>query len=142
MMAKVKKGDKVRAHYRGTLDDGTEFDNSAGGDPIEFEVGSGALIPGFELAVVGMEAGEKKTLTLSVDEAYGPRREELLLTVPRDEVPADLDAAVGESLVLERNGQEIQVIVKSISDTGLTLDANHPLAGRDLVFEIEMIDIV
>ena len=141
-MAKVKKGDKVKAHYRGTLDDGTEFDNSAGGDPIEFEVGSGALIPGFESAVVGMEAGEKKTFTLSVDEAYGPRRDELLLTVPRDEVPSDLDAAVGESLVLERNGQEMQVIVKNVSDTGLTLDANHPLAGRDLIFEIEMLEIV
>ena len=141
-MAKVKKGDKIKAHYRGTLDDGTEFDNSAGGDPIEFEVGSGALIPGFESAVVGMEAGEKKTLTIPVDEAYGPRRDELLLTVPRDEVPTDLDAAVGESLVLERNGQEIQVIVKNVSETGLTLDANHPLAGRDLIFEIEMLEIV
>ena len=141
-MAKVKKGDKIKAHYRGTLDDGTEFDNSAGGDPIEFEVGSGALIPGFESAVVGMEAGEKKTLTIPVDEAYGPRRDELLLTVPRDEVPPDLDAAVGESLVLERNGQEIQVIVKNVSETGLTLDANHPLAGRNLIFEIEMLEIV
>ena len=141
-MAKVKKGDKVKAHYRGTLDDGSEFDNSAGGDPIEFEVGSGGLIPGFESAVVGMEAGEKKTFTLSVDEAYGPRRDELLLTVSRDEVPSDLDAAVGESLVLERDGQEIEVIVKNVSDTGLTLDANHPLAGRDLIFEIEMIEIV
>jgi len=141
-MAKVKKGDKIKAHYRGTLDDGTEFDNSAGGDPIEFEVGSGALIPGFESAVVGMEAGEKKTLTVPVDEAYGPRRDELLLTVPRDEVPSDLDAAVGESLVLERNGQEIEVIVKNVSETGLTLDANHPLAGRDLIFEIEMLEIV
>ena len=140
-MAKVKKGDKVKAHYRGTLADGTEFDNSAGRDPIEFEVGSGALIPGFESAVVGMEAGDKKTFTIPVDEAYGPRRDELLLTVPKDQVPPDLDAGVGDSLVLERNGQEIQVVVKNVSDTGLTLDANHPLAGRDLVFEIEVLEV-
>lgn len=141
-MAKVKKGDKVKAHYKGTLADGTEFDNSAGGDPIEFEVGSGSLIPGFESAVVGMECGEKRTFTVPADEAYGPRRDELLLTIPKDEVPPDLDAEVGDSLVLERNDQEIQVTVKNISDTGLTLDANDPLAGKDLVFEVEIVEIV
>lgn len=141
-MAQVKKGDKVKAHYKGTLTDGTEFDNSTGKGPIEFEVGSGTLIQGFENAVVGMSPGEKKTFTVPVDEAYGPRRDELLLTVPKEQVPPDLNAAVGDALVLEREGQEIQVRVKEVTDTGVTLDANHPLAGEDLVFEIELVDIV
>jgi len=140
-MAQVKKGDKVKAHYKGTLTDGTEFDNSAGKAPIVFEVGSGTLIPGFESAVVGMAPGEKKTFTVPVDDAYGPRRDELLLTVPKDQVPPDLDANVGDSLVLEREGQEIQVQVKDVTDTGLTLDANHPLAGKELIFEIELVEI-
>jgi len=140
-MAHVKDGDKVKAHYRGTLKDGTEFDNSSEKDPIEFEVGSGTLIPGFEKAVVGMAPGEKKTFTIPVDEAYGDRRDELLLTVPKDQVPPDLGANVGDDLVLERDEQEIHVKVIEVNDTGLTLDANHPLAGEDLIFEIELLEI-
>ena len=140
-MAQVKKGDKVKAHYKGTLPDGTEFDNSGGKKPIEFEVGSGTLIPGFESAVVGMAPGEKKTFTVAVDDAYGPRRDELLLTVSKDQVPPDLEANIGDSLVLEREGQEIEVQVKDVTDTGITLDANHPLAGKELVFEIELVEI-
>jgi peptidylprolyl isomerase len=141
-MAQVKKGDTVKAHYRGTLKDGTEFDNSAGGDPIEFEVGSGKLIPGFEKAVEGMAPGDKKTFTIPVADAYGPRRDELLLAVPSEQVPPDLKPSVGDDLVLERNGQEIRVRVTEVKDTGITLDANHPLAGEDLVFEIELVEIV
>lgn len=141
-MAQVKVGDKVKAHYKGTLTDGTEFDNSTGADPIAFEVGSGKLIPGFEDAVVGMAPGDKKTVTIPVDDAYGPRRDELLLSVPKEEVPSDLDADVGDDLVLERNGQEITVRVQQVNDEGMTLDANHPLAGQDLTFEIELVAIV
>jgi peptidylprolyl isomerase len=141
-MAQVKNGDKVKAHYKGILKDGTEFDNSEGKDPIEFEVGSGKLIAGFEKAVLGMEPGDKKTFTVPVDEAYGPRRDELLLTVPKEQVPPDLEPKVGDPLVLQREGREIQVRVQDVTDTGITLDANHPLAGQDLVFEIELLEIV
>lgn len=141
-MTQVKLGDKVKAHYKGTLDDGTEFDSSFGRDPIEFEVGSGTLIPGFENAVVGMAAGDTKTVTIAVDDAYGPRRDDLVLKVPNEQVPPDLEANVGDQLVLERNGQEIRVSVEAVSDSGITLDANHPLAGKDLTFEIEIVEIV
>ena len=141
-MTQVKVGDKVKAHYKGTLGDGTEFDNSNGKDPIEFEVGSGTLIPGFEHAVVGMAVGDKKTVTIAVEDAYGDRRDELLLEVPKEQVPPDLNANVGDELVLERNGQEIRVRVQEVNDAGITLDANHPLAGEDLIFEIELVEIV
>jgi len=141
-MAQVKVGDTVKAHYKGTLTDGTEFDNSSGRDPIEFEVGSGKLIPGFENAVVGMEPGETKTVTIPVEDAYGQRRDELMLEVPKEQVPPDLDASVGDDLVLERNGQEIRVRVEKVNDQGMTLDANHPLAGEDLTFEIELVEII
>jgi peptidylprolyl isomerase len=141
-MAEVKVGDKVKAHYKGTLGDGTEFDNSNGNDPIQFEVGSGTLIPGFEDAVVGMAPGDKKTVNIPVDNAYGPRNDELMLEIPKDQVPPDLDAIVGDDLVLERNGQEIRVRVHEVGDEGIILDANHPLAGKDLTFEIELVEIV
>lgn len=141
IMAQAKKGDTVKVHYKGTLTDGTEFDNSTGRDPLEFAVGSGALIPGFEKAVEGMAPGEKKTFTIPVNEAYGPHREELILTVPREQVPPDLSPSVGEHLVLEREGQELRVVVVESSDEGIKLDANHPLAGEDLVFEVELLEI-
>jgi peptidylprolyl isomerase len=142
LMAQVKVGDTVKAHYKGTLENGTVFDNSNGRDPIEFEVGSGKVIPGFEKAVVGMEPGDKKTVTIAVGDAYGDRRDELLLEVPKEQVPPDLDANVGDDLVLERNGQEIRVRVQDVNDAGMTLDANHPLAGEELTFEIELVEIV
>ena len=141
-MAEVKVGDKVKAHYKGTLGDGTVFDNSNGKDPIQFEVGSGKLIPGFEDAVVGMAPGDKKTVTIPVDNAYGPRHDELLLEVTKEQVPSDLEAIVGDDLVLERDGQEIRVRVHVVDDEGITLDANHPLAGKDLTFDIELVEIV
>jgi peptidylprolyl isomerase len=141
-MTQVKNGDKVKVHYKGTLKDGTEFDSSAGREPIEFEVGSGTVIPGFEKAVEGMAAGESKTITIPVDEAYGPRRDELILPVPKDQIPPDVDPAVGEHLVLEREGQEFRVVVVESSEEGIKLDANHPLAGEDLIFEVELLEIV
>jgi peptidylprolyl isomerase len=141
-MAQAKKGDTVKVHYKGTLTDGTEFDNSAQREPIEFALGSGTLIPGFEKAVEGMAPGESKTFTISVDEAYGPRREELIMTIPRDQIPPDLNPSFGEHLVLEREGQEIRVVVVESNEEGVQLDANHPLAGEDLVFEINLLEIV
>jgi peptidylprolyl isomerase len=141
-MTQAKVGDKVKAHYKGTLADGTEFDNSSDRDPIEFEVGSGTLISGFENAIVGMAPGETKTVTIAVDDAYGPRRDELILDVPKERVPPDLDAKVGDDLVLERDGQQIRVRVQEVNDEGMTLDANHPLAGENLTFEIELVEIV
>ncbi len=141
-MAEVKDGDKVKVHYKGTLKDGSEFDNSAGNDPIEFTVGEGRVIPGFEKAVVGMTAGESKTVTIPVDDAYGHSREELLLTVERDTIPPDLEPVVGDDLVLEQEDREIHVRVIEVNEEHVTLDANHPLVGEDLIFEIELVEVV
>jgi peptidylprolyl isomerase len=141
-MAKVKHGDKVRVHYKGTLKNGSEFDNSAGKDPIEFTVGEGRVIPGFEKAVVGMTAGESKTVTVPVDDAYGKSREELLLTVERNTIPPDLDPVVGDDLVLEQEDRQIHVRVIEVTEELVTLDANHPLVGEDLFFEIELVEVV
>jgi peptidylprolyl isomerase len=139
-MPKVKDGDAVKIHYTGSLKDGTEFDTSVGGDPIEFTVGEGKLIPGFEQAVVGMAAGEKKTFNIPFDEAYGPRRDELIVTVDRDQMPPDLNPVVGDDLVMEREDQQFRVRVLEVTDEHVTLDANHPLAGEDLSFEVELLE--
>ena len=141
-MAQVKQGDTVRVHYKGTLKDGSEFDNSSGNDPIEFTVGEGRVIPGFEKAVVGMTAGESKAITIPVDEAYGQSSDELILTVERDTIPPDLDAVVGDDLVLEQEDREIHVRVIEVNEEHVTLDANHPLVGEDLIFEIELVEVV
>jgi len=141
-MAQVKQGDTVKIHYTGTLTDGTEFDSSIGRDPIEFKVGEGNLIPGFEREVVGMADGDKKSITVGVDEAYGPKREELVVVVERDQMPPDLDPKVGDDLVVEQNEQQIRVRVMETTPEVVTLDANHPLAGEDLKFDIELVEIV
>lgn len=140
-MPKVKDGDTVKIHYTGSLKDGTEFDTSVGGDPIGFTVGEGKLIPGFEQAVVGMAPGEKKTFTIPFDEAYGPRRDELIVTVDRSQMPPDLNPAVGDDLVMEREDQQFRVHVLETTDEDVTLDANHPLAGEDLTFEVELLEV-
>lgn len=140
-MAQVKQGDTVKIHYTGTLTDGTEFDSSIGRDPIEFKVGEGNLIPGFEREVVGMTAGDKKSITVGVDEAYGPRREELVVVVERNQMPPDLDPKIGDDLVVEQNEQQIRVRVTETTPEKVTLDANHPLAGEDLKFDIELVEI-
>jgi peptidylprolyl isomerase len=140
-MPQAKNGDKVKLHYTGTLHDGTEFDTSVGGDPIEFTLGEGQLIPGFEKAVVGMSPGDQKKFTIPSDEAYGPRREELLVTVDRSQMPDDVDPTVGDNLLLERDDQQFPVRVVETSDDTVTLDANHPLAGEDLVFDIEVLEV-
>lgn len=141
-MAEAKKGDNVKVHYTGKLDDGTVFDSSKGKEPLEFQVGSGNVIPGFETAVVGMSEGETRTTRIPADEAYGPYQEENVITVSRDEFPPELDPQVGEQLqVKQGDGQSFVVRVKQVSDNDVTLDANHPLAGQALTFDIELVQI-
>lgn len=138
----VKTGDTVRIHYRGTLEDGSEFDSSAGREPLEFTVGSGQVIPGFDSAVQGMEPGQEKSFTIPADEAYGPHRDEMVLQVSRDQIPPDINPELGDQLQLQTpDGQPVPVTVTETSDDTVTLDANHPLAGQDLTFDIKLEDI-
>jgi len=141
-MQSAKRGDTVHVHYRGTLADGSEFDNSAGGDPISFTLGAGEVIPGFETAIEGMSAGEKKTHTISAENAYGERREELVFTVGREQMPIDSEIEVGDMLrVGFPDGTSAAVQVAALDGQSVTLDANHPLAGKDLTFELELVSI-
>jgi peptidylprolyl isomerase len=142
-MAQAVSGDTVRAHYTGTLDDGTVFDTSSGRDPLEFTIGTGQVIPGFESAVAGMSPGETETVRIPAEEAYGPHQEEMMLEVDRAQVPAELNPQVGERLeIKQQNGQSVPVTVTEITDKLITLDGNHPLAGQALTFEIELVEIV
>jgi peptidylprolyl isomerase len=141
-MTTAKRGDTVKVHYTGTLEDGTVFDTSHEREPIEFTIGEGQVIPGFEAAVVGMEAGSSRSTTISPEDAYGERRNDRILTVNRDQVPEGLDPEVGQRLELKQpDGRTIPVTVARVSDTELALDANHPLAGRELTFEMKLIEI-
>jgi FKBP-type peptidyl-prolyl cis-trans isomerase 2 len=142
-MQQVSKGDKVKVHYHGKLTSGETFDSSEGRDPLEFEVGSGMVIKGFDDGVTGMAVGEKKTVTIPYDEAYGPRNPEMVIEVPKDKFPTDMEIAPGMPLVMhDGQGQQYQVTVSSIKDESVMLDANHPLAGQDLVFDLEIVEIV
>jgi FKBP-type peptidyl-prolyl cis-trans isomerase 2 len=142
-MQQVKKGDKVKVHYHGKLTTGETFDSSAGREPLEFEVGSGMVIKGFDEGVAGMEVGEKKTINIPVDEAYGARSEEMVIDFPKDRFPADMQIEEGMQLMMSNgSGQNIPVVVVDIKAESVTLDANHPLAGEDLVFDIEVVEIV
>lgn len=141
-MAQVKQGDSVKIHYTGRLDDGTVFDSSRERDPLEFTVGAGMVIPGFDEAVVGMEVGDEKTAEIPSDEAYGPHREDLLLSVSPERFPDDLDPEVGQQLQMQTgDGQTFVASVAEVGDEAVVLDANHPLAGKDLTFDIELVSI-
>lgn len=141
-MAEAQKGDTVHIHYTGRLNDGTVFDTSENRDPLGFVLGEGTVIPGFEAAVEGMAEGEEKTATIEAEEAYGPRREELLLEVEREKMPADLEPEVGQPLQMKTaDGQSVQVTIVKVEDEQVVLDANHPLAGRDLTFDISLVRI-
>jgi FKBP-type peptidyl-prolyl cis-trans isomerase 2 len=141
-LSKAKDGDTVKVHYTGTLKDGSVFDTSAEREPLEFKLGEGQLIPGFEKAVIGMEEGDSTTVDIPVEEAYGEAREDLIINVPKDQLPDDVEPEVGMQLqVNQPDGQPVPVRVAEISDDELTLDANHPLAGKDLSFEIEVVEI-
>ncbi len=136
-------GDTVRVHYTGTLEDGTEFDSSRDRDPIEFVLGAGQVIPGFENAVAGMEPGETKTFTIPADEAYGPHRPELVHRIPRAQVPAEVTLAPGARLeARDQGGRRVVLTVIEVTDEEAVLDANHPLAGKDLTFQIELVAVV
>lgn len=141
-MAEAKNGDTVRVHYTGKLEDGRVFDSSAGRDPIQFEVGAGQVIPGFDHAVTGMEPGQEKNVTVPADQAYGPHLRENVVKVAHEQFPDDISPSVGQKLLMSQGGRDFEVTVAEVADDGVMLDANHPLAGKDLKFELELVDIV
>lgn len=142
-MTQVKSGDTVRIHYTGTLADGSTFDSSDGRDPLEFAVGSGQIIPGLDKAIPGMSVGDTKTVEVPADEAYGAHNPDARQAVPRDQIPADIPVEVGLQLQMQTpQGQMLPVVVAEVTETEVTLDANHPLAGKDLTFAIELVEIV
>jgi len=139
-MTAAQQGDTVKVHYTGKLEDGSVFDSSLQRDPLEFTIGEGQIIPGFEKAVVGMEAGQNKTVQIESAEAYGPRYEEMVQVVERTQIPDDISLEVGAQLQANHpQGGPIILTVTELSDSEVTLDANHPLAGKDLTFEIELV---
>ncbi len=141
-MTTAKSGDTVRIHYTGTLAGGEVFDSSEGRDPLEFAVGSGMIIPGLDSAIPGMAVGDKKVVEVAADNAYGPVNDQARQAIPRGDIPADIPLEVGTQLQMQSpEGQVIPVTVAEVSETEVTLDANHPLAGKDLTFAIEMIAI-
>ena len=141
-MAQAKKGDTVKVHYTGKLEDGTVFDTSIERDPLQFTIGEGQVIPGFEQAVVGMNPGESKTTKVPADKAYGPHRKEMVLAVDRNQFPVDLKPKIGQQLQSRQaDGRTIRVTVTDVSESSVTLDANHPLAGKDLTFDIQLVEI-
>ena len=139
-MNKAQNGSTVRVHYTGKLDDGTVFDSSRGRDPLEFKLGSGQVIRGFDDAITGMNPGESKTVTIPAADAYGPRRDELLLRVDRSQFPEGVEPQVGQQFQMSQGEQSFVVNVAEVQDEHVTLDANHPLAGRDLTFELELVE--
>jgi FKBP-type peptidyl-prolyl cis-trans isomerase 2 len=141
-MAEVKAGDTVQLHYTGTLLDGTTFDSSEGRDPLEFTVGSGQIIPGLDVAIPGMQVGDKKVVKIGADDAYGQVNPEMRQAVPREGIPPEIPLEVGIQLQMQTpDGQAMPVTVIEVDDATVTLDANHPLAGKDLQFDIELVKI-
>jgi peptidylprolyl isomerase len=141
-MTQAKPGTTVSIHYTGTLDDGTTFDSSEGRDPLTFQMGEGQIIPGLENALSGMSEGEKKTVTIPADEAYGPHRAEALQQVPREAVPDHIPLDPGTQLQVQTpEGQTMPVTVAEVTGETVTLDANHPLAGKDLTFAVELVSV-
>lgn len=141
-MTAAKSGDTVRIHYTGTLSDGSVFDSSEGRDPLEFTLGTGQVIPGFDAAVDGMSVGDSKVAEIPADQAYGPRQDQAVQDVPRADIPAEIPLEVGLQLQMQSpTGQVMPVTVTAISEETVTLDANHMLAGKDLTFAIELVSI-
>ncbi len=142
-MSEAKTGDTVRIHYTGTLSDGSTFDSSQGRDPLEFQLGTGQVIPGFDKAVTGMTVGEAQKVEIPADDAYGPHDPANQQPFPRDKVPDGTPLDIGTRLQTSGpEGQPIMVTVAEVTDEHVVLDANHPLAGKDLTFEIELVEIV
>ncbi|MBL1176227.1 FKBP-type peptidyl-prolyl cis-trans isomerase [Pantanalinema sp. GBBB05] len=142
-MTTAKQGDTVKVHYTGKLEDGTVFDSSSDRDPLEFTLGTGMIIPGFEQAVLGMSPGESKTQVIAPDMAYGPYLQEMVVVVDRAQIPDEIEPEVGQQLHIQHDstGQLIPVVITDVSGSAVTLDANHPLAGEDLTFDIQLVEI-
>lgn len=158
-MAQAKNGDRVRVHYTGTLDDGSVFDTSEGyveectdegcecgsqaTGPLEFVIGDGSLIPGFEAAVIGLEPGQSTRVKIAADDAYGQRAEEMVAVIERSEIPEGVTPEPGQQMeVVLQDGTPLPVLITEVTDTTVTLDANHPLAGLDLTFDIKLVEIL
>jgi peptidylprolyl isomerase len=142
-MAQAKQGDKVLVHYTGTYDDGTVFDSSVEREPLEVTIGTGMVIAGFDRALLDMEPGQKKMVNIPANEAYGPRAEELIAEIGRDRIPSDIPLEIGQQLQLSlADGGEAVVLIVDLTDTTVTLDANHPMAGFDLNFDLELVEIL
>lgn len=141
-MATAKQGDTVHIHYTGTLEDGTEFDSSRDREPLVFTLGEGQVIAGFDQAVLGMQSGETKRVTIAADEAYGQYEDDLVFEIDRAQLPASFAPVLGEQYQMEQgNGQTMVVTVREMSNDSVTLDANHPLAGYDLTFDLELVSV-
>jgi peptidylprolyl isomerase len=141
-MTQAQRGDKVKVHYTGKLDDGTVFDSSEGREPLEFTLGQGQVIPGFEEGVVGMEPGDSKTLNIPPEQAYGPHRPEGVFEIERSEIPPSIPLQEGMRLQAnQQGGRTVELTVVEFDDSKVTLDGNHPLAGKDLTFDIELVEI-
>ena len=142
-MQQAQEGDKVKVHYHGTLRSGEIFDSSQGREPLEFTVGSGQVIKGFDEGVKGMSIGEKKTVEIPVEDAYGEKSQELIIEFPKSQFPTDMNPEVGQQLMRSNgSGQSFPVTIKEVKEDAVLLDANHPLAGQDLIFNIELVEIV
>ncbi|MGK7396711.1 MAG: FKBP-type peptidyl-prolyl cis-trans isomerase [Candidatus Cyclobacteriaceae bacterium M3_2C_046] len=141
-MTEARKGNTVKVHYTGRLNDGTVFDSSVNKEPLSFKLGEGNMIPGFEKAVEGLKEGEKVTANIDSQEAYGERRDDLLVEVPRQNVPESITPEVGQQLSIKQpDGNTIPVVVTETKPESIVLDANHPLAGKDLIFDIEVVQV-
>jgi peptidylprolyl isomerase len=141
-MSQAKAGDTVKIHYTGTLDDGSEFDSSSGRDPLEFTVGSGQVIPGFDKAVEGMAVGDQKKVRIEAEDAYGERSDQMIQEVPKSALPDDLEPKEGMGLQARgQDGRVINLTVTEVGDDSITVDGNHPLAGKPLNFDIELVSI-
>ncbi len=141
MTQQAATGNTVRVHYVGTLDNGERFDTSVGGDPLEFTLGSGQVIPGFETAIDGMEVGETKQVRIPAEQAYGPYREEMILEMPSDQLPDDVALQVGQQVQMQQGEHVFVVRVEEIGTETVTFNANHPLAGQALNFDLRLVEI-
>lgn len=141
-MSKAKKGDVVKVHYKGTLNSGEQFDSSEGRDPLEFTVGAGQMIAGFDAAIPGMVVGEKKTIVIAPEHAYGKKNQDAIIEFPKSNIPADMKLTPGMKLQLRNEaGHPVPVVVTEVKDDVIILDANHELAGKELIFDIELVEI-
>lgn len=143
-MSQVKNNDTVKVHYTGKLENGQVFDSSVErGEPIQFTLGQGQLIPGFEKGLIDMRVNEKKTVNIPMEEAYGETNEQLIQEVPKSQLSEDIEPKVGMGLITQTpNGQEINLVVTEVKDESIVVDGNHPLAGKNLIFDLELVEII